>query len=134
MSMTLEKAQRIVGKWRETGYKAGQALRELGYSDSVSRKKPSDPINRALKVVARHDYEAIIRSDKPVNTLLDLFKLSQGEVIDNYRQIILQDKDLTNKLKAMMPLLAEIGIHFDKKDMGVSNPVLNLTVVKNENV
>ncbi len=129
MAMHLEQARKIVGNWRKNGFKAGKALLELGYSPSVANKKSGEVINRALRVIAKVEAKEIMESPNPSRTLLGYVGMTSNELRDEYVYIIRQNKDMSNKLKALTPLLAELGIRWgDEKQ--IIQPVLNLTVTE----
>ena len=134
MIMKLEKAKALVGKWRDNNYKAGKTLREMGYSESMALKKPSDPINRALKILAKNEIETIIKSDNPARTLIGIVGMSEDELIGHYRYVIKQDRDLANKLKALIPLLATLGIRWNDEKSTMVIPTLNLTIAGDKNI
>jgi hypothetical protein len=60
-------------------------------------------------------------------TVLDIVGINKDDVIKEYLKVILQDRDLTNKLKAMTPLLRELSIRLDEVEVKTT-PSINITV------
>ena len=54
------------------------------------------------------------------------------ELINEYLFIIKQNKDLTNKLKALQPLLATQGIKWNEEQVKINTPILNITMDSTE--
>src|ERR1035437_6902916 len=100
MTISLDKAKTLVGIYRNNGFRAGQALRDMGYSESMALKKPGETINRAYKVIAQHEMMTALDSKNPKSELLKLLETSEYDVATEYRSIITQNKNLGVKLKA----------------------------------
>ena len=127
MSMPIEKAKKILGTYSKNNYNARKTLEEVGYSPATASKSSKPAINSAYKALAR----SIIDSPEPAKTAQSFVGLSDEIIRDEYVRIIMQNKDLTNKLKALLPLLKEKGIVW-QDDTTVAKPTVNLTMIKNE--
>lgn len=125
--MPLQKAEKVIGNWKKNNFNATKALKESGYSISMATKQQNKPIASALKVLAKEQLKRLDKGESPRN-ILDVVNMSEGDVIGNYRMIIEQNKDLTNKLKALQPLLAQLGIKWSEETTKVTVPVLNISM------
>lgn len=125
--MPIAKAEKIVGDWKANGYNKSKTLMDNGYAYSTSRKAAHKPIDSALKVLAQSKANAIINSPSPSRTIMDTVGYTADELIGHYRMIIEQNKDLSNKLKALMPLLSILGIKWNEEQTKVNVPILNIT-------
>src|ERR1035437_5600391 len=125
--LDINKAKAIVNEYVSNGYKKGKTLEKMGYSKSMQNVQPGRVINNALQRVVDENKELMLNSSNPRRDILKLVGLEQRDVIDEYMFIVNQNKDLTNKLKALVPLLKELGIVWDDKAVQVA-PTLNLTV------
>lgn len=132
MPMPIEQAKIILNEYRKTGYNKSKALKNLGYSDSVANRSSKNTINSAYKAVAR---EIISSKDASVAaaTIFDMVGITDVDALGEYLKIIKQDKDLTNKLKALMPLLKEKGIVWQDEAV-IAKPTVNLTMIKNDSI
>src|ERR1035437_4701733 len=125
--MPLEKANRIIKEFSTNGYNQKKALLKTGYKETTASSESRKVVNRALARVVDENKELMLNSTNPRRDILKLVGLEQRDVIDEYMFIVNQNKDLTNKLKALVPLLKELGIVWDDKAVQVA-PTLNLTV------
>ena len=130
--MPIEKAKVILQKYRESNYNATEALPKVGYTNTVATKQSKRVINTAIKTVVKSDINEIVNSSNPMSKLLGFVGLSQDELANEYLSLIKQNKDLSTKLKAMLPLLAEHGIKWNDDKVDVQVPVLNVTVKDNK--
>ena len=89
-------------------------------------------MNEALKTAVQNDINEVVESSvmSPRNKILAMLNITEGDVYREYLKIVNQDKDLTNKLKALQPLLATQGIKWNEEQQNTS-PTLNLTVKSN---
>ena len=131
MGIPIEKARKVLKEYRESNYNASKALVKAGYSESMATKQSRVTINSAVKKVIEHDMAEIVNSSNPIDKLLQFVKMTPDDVSNEYLYIIKQNKDLTNKLKALQPLLATQGIKWNEENTTV-NPTLNLTVSANK--
>lgn len=127
MGMPIEKARDIVREYKKTNYNASEALQNVGYAESTANHQSKVTINSAIKTVIKNDMEAIVNSGNPMQTMFDYLHLTAEDVAQEFLKIIKQDKDMTNKLKALQPLLATQGIKWND-DNKQSAPALHLTV------
>lgn len=126
-----EKAKNILEEYRKSGYKAKIALVNAGYKPSTAKAKSKEILDRAMRSSLVDDIGKVVKSnDSPRHKILELLGISANDVFFEYMKIVLQDKDLSNKLKALQPLLATQGIKWNEENT-IVNPTLNLTVKSN---
>lgn len=125
--MPLEKATNLIRDYKDSNYNASKTVQKNGYSKSYANSVATKVIDKAYKTVAKE----IINSDNPQRSAMLFTGLSPEAVKNEYLKIILQDKDLTNKLKALLPLLKENGIVFEDNQT-TQKPVVNLTMIQNK--
>lgn len=126
MTIPIEKATNIVRDYKKNNYNARKTVLENGYSESYANSVATKVIDRAYKTVATE----IANSDAPRLSAQAFTLLSDDDIRGYYLDIIKQDKDLSTKLKALIPLLKEKGVMFDN-DNPTMKPTLNLTMIKN---
>lgn len=131
MAIPLEKAKRVLKSFRENNFNATKALKEVGYSSEYARTGSKNAINSSIKAVAKAEMKEIVNSRSPINKLLEIVGMNEGELINEYMFIIKQNKDLTNKLKALQPLLATQGIKWNEEQVKIATPALNITMTPN---
>lgn len=126
------KAQTIIKEYRKANFNASKGLVNAGYAKDTATKNSKEIINKALKVVADEEISRTVndRSLSPRSKILQMVGMSEGELFSEYMYIVKQNKDLTNKLKALQPLLATQGIKWNEEQQNIS-PTLNLTVKSN---
>jgi hypothetical protein len=127
MPMPIEKATNIIRDYKSNNYNAKKTVMNNGYSESYARSLATKVVDNAYKTLAKE----IINSDTPRATALSFTGLDASIVRDEYIKVIMQNKDLTNKLKALVPLLRELGVVFDDEKVQVK-PTVNLTMVQNK--
>lgn len=130
MEIQLQKAKKVLKNFEESNFNAKEALEKSGYSKNVASKKSKQIINTAIRKVAKEDIQQLVSSSNPMGTLLQRVGLTREDVLTEYLKIVFQDKDLTNKLKALVPLLKPEGIAWDEEHANTA-PTLNLTVKQN---
>jgi len=130
--MQVVKAKRILEEYHKSDYNASKALVQAGYKHTTATRKSKGIINEALKVAVQNDINQVVESStmSPRNKILAMLNITEGDVFKEYLKIVNQDKDLTNKLKALQPLLATQGIKWNEEQTNIS-PTLNLTVKSN---
>jgi len=130
--MEVIKAKRILKEYHANNYNASKALVQAGYKQTTATKKSKGIINEALKTAVQNDINEVVESSvmSPRNKILAMLNITEGDVYREYLKIVNQDKDLTNKLKALQPLLATQGIKWNEEQQNTS-PTLNLTVKSN---
>lgn len=129
--MPVLKAKKIIASYNRNGMNASKALEEIGYKRSTATKKSKEILDRAMQVALSHDVEEVVESSmSPRNKMLAMLGITKEDVFTEYLKIVLQDKDFTNKLKALQPLLATQGIKWNEEQQNIS-PTLNLTVKSN---
>ena len=132
MPMPLQKAQKVISEYRKAGFNASKGLVNAGYAKDSATKQSKKIIESALKKVTDEEIKKTVydSSLSPRSKILQMVGMSEGELINEYMYIVKQNKDLTNKLKAMLPLLKTQGIVWEDSNTTV-NPTLNLTVKTN---
>lgn len=129
--MSIDKARRVLKTYKENNFVASKALRKEGYAASTADHASQRIIKNVIHTVARYDIDQLVNSSEPVKTLLQRVGMSRDDLISEFMYIVKQNKDLTNKLKALQPLLATEGIKWDS-DKTLVAPTLNLTIKENE--
>jgi hypothetical protein len=124
------KAKAILKSYQEHDYNASKALQAIGYTKDTSNKQSKPVLNRAIRAIAKEQLKTIESSDNPMRDLFAIVNASSTDVITEYVKIWKQDKDLATKLKALLPLLRELGLTWNEEQVKVQVPVLNLTVSK----
>ena len=125
--MNIAKARKVLQAYKENGLNASKALPTVGYAQTTSTKHSGKVINRAVKAIAEEDLRNIATSSNPVASLFDIVKVSSEDVLSEYVKILRQDKDLSTKLKSMLPLLKELGLTWEQEQTNVKVPILNIT-------
>jgi 2-hydroxy-3-keto-5-methylthiopentenyl-1-phosphate phosphatase len=130
--MQVIKAKRILKEYHDNNYNASKALVQAGYKHTTATRKSKGIISEALKVAVQNDINEVVESStmSPRNKILAMLNITEGDVYREFLKIVNQDKDLTNKLKALQPLLATQGIKWNEEQQNIS-PTLNLTVKAN---
>jgi hypothetical protein len=128
MDMPVEKAKEILRAYKAHNYNASKALPTVGYTSDTATKASKPILNRALKAVAKESLYRIADSEDPMRDLFELVRVSKEDTLSEYVKILRQDKDLSTKLKALLPLLRELGLTWDETQVKVATPVLNITV------
>ena len=128
--MPPSKAVKLLKDYQANNFNATKTLKDNGYKDSTANKEQYKTMARAQKVV---------KSMLPIGEDRDLKETSQDvlaligytreDVIKELLKVINQDKDLTNKLKAMSPLLKAINYNLDDSEQTTA-PTVNITVEK----
>ena len=134
MGITLEKAQNNLTKYRENNFNASKALIAAGYTEKSAKKASKQIFNRSIKKVATEQLKELAISDNPMSKLFGVVGISDKEVLSEYVKILKQDKDLSTKLKSMLPLLKELGLTWNEEQVAVKVPILNITVKDNNDV
>ena len=131
MSLPIDKAKKVLRAYKDNNYNAYQALLAAGYKETVAQKQSKYVINNAIKTVATQEMNELVQHSNPMSKLLEFAKLSEDELANEYLSLIKQNKDLSTKLKAMIPLLAEKGIKWNEEQVKITTPVLNVTMEDN---
>lgn len=129
--ISLPKAKKVLKEFRESNFNATNALVKAGYSQNVAAKGSKKVINNAIRKVAKEEMAKIVESGNPSAMLLQTVGMTPGELINEFMFIVKQNKDLTNKLKALQPLLATQGIKWNEEQT-LNAPQLNITVKQND--
>jgi hypothetical protein len=132
MGITLERAQNNLTKLRENNYVASKALIAAGYTEQSAKKQSKKIFNRSIKKVATEQLKSIVSSNNPISNLFGIVGISDKEVLAEYIKILKQDKDLSTKLKSMLPLLSQLGLKWNEEQVKVTVPTLNITMEDNK--
>jgi transposase len=62
-----------------------------------------------------------------MSSLLGIVGIERDDLLKEYTKILKQDKDLSTKLKSMLPLLKELGLTWEQEQTNVKVPILNIT-------
>lgn len=128
--MPIAKAHAIARELKENGYNQKKALLSVGYSKGTAEGRSGEVVNTAFRTIARDNLERLEGKQLGKRTILEMTGMTEENVLAEYLYIAQQDKDLTNKLKALVPLLKHLGITWEDKATLVA-PTLNLTVKQN---
>jgi len=130
--MPPSKAVKLMKDYRANNFNATKTLLDNGYKESTAQKEQYKTMERANKVV-----KAMLPIDKD-NTIqetsqdvLALIGYTREDVIKELIKVVNQDRDLTNKLKAMKPLLDAINYRLED-DNTQKTPSVNITVERVE--
>jgi hypothetical protein len=127
--MPKEKAVKIMKDYAKNNFNAYKTLKENGYSESTANKQPSYPINNAKKVVANALDLDPNRSVKDVSSdVFALIGISREDIIKELVKVIKQDKDLTNKLKALTPALKHLNYDITNSEDTVKPQPITITL------
>lgn len=122
-----KKATKLMQDYAKNNFNGYKTLISNGYSPSTANTRPGEILGKAEEVVKKSlklDTTDIKETSK---TVLDIVGIDKEEVIKEYLKVVLQDRDLTNKLKAMTPLLKELSIRLDDVETKTA-PSINITV------
>lgn len=104
-------------------YKAGVAA---GFTHYTMNSQPGKVVETALK---RQRYLAE-QDDGSELTVYQKLGLTKEEILEQFKKVIMQDKDLSSKMKALASPLKDAGIELDPTDSKVVVPVFNVSVQK----
>lgn len=117
-------------------YNVKKSAIEAGYAESTAIGHGKTVLRNALaKALALKRQEMLspmnelTEPKKITSQVLDITGLSQEDIIKHYRFIVEQEKDLPSKLKALAPLLKELGINLiDTEANKTIVPILNIGI------
>lgn len=119
-------------RYAQNNYNAYQTLLDMGYAETTARAEAKDVLTRANRVVNERMGTEITDPKDNARNVLELLGYSVEDVVNELKKVIEQDKDFTNKLKAMSPALRHVGLQLDDTEKQVA-PQLNVTVERVEN-
>jgi predicted regulator of amino acid metabolism with ACT domain len=117
---------------------------EAGFAKSTARKSQKKTLKTALKrqeqqLIEQHN--ELGNSDKGTKeivqemkrmTLADKLGIDRQTLVNEFIKVLLQDRDLSTKLKALRPVLRDEGMDIGEEETTkVTVPVLNVTVKDN---
>ena len=127
--MSTTKATKILKDYHANNFNAYKTLIENGYSEETANKQSKRTIEAAQKLVNK---KLELTNTDIKETATDVFQLvgmSRQDVIDELTKVLQQDRDFTNKLKAMKPLLDALNYRLDDENVQKA-PSVNITVEK----
>jgi hypothetical protein len=127
MSMAPTKATKILKEYRDNNYNAKKTLINNGYSETTATKNAGRTIETAHDTVKKSLDMPKDTSIEEVTDVLDIVGFTRDDVVKELVKVIKQDRDNTNKLKAMKPLLDTINYHLEDDNMQKS-PTVSLTI------
>ena len=131
MTMALAKAKQVLSEYKKSDYNASKALQNAGYKQSTALHQSKPVLNSAIKRVAKEQLKTLVTSSNPLASLFEVVGISENEVLEEYTKILKQDKDISTKLKALLPLLATKGIKWNEEEAKTKAPQLNITIKDN---
>lgn len=118
--------------YAKNNYNAKKTLLENGYSENTANKIPGVILESARKRVNESLYDNQEKSIKETSKdVFELIGITREDIIKELKTVILQDKDFTNKLKAMKPLLDSMDYRLDS-DSTQKTPTVSLTLSNND--
>lgn len=123
MPMPVEKAKKVLRRYKENNYDAKQTLTDVGYSSTTATKQAARTIDVAVNTLARANER---------DALLEFAGLTKEDLAKEYKSVIEQNKNYPAKLRAMEPLLKMQGITWNEEKNTTTVPILNVTVSKND--
>ena len=125
--MSTTKATKLLKDYRLNNFNAKKTLLDNGYSEETALKQGKRTIEVAQKVV--NDKLQLNKTDikETAQDVFELVGLSREDVILELTKVLQQDRDFTNKLKAMKPLLDALNYRLDD-DNNQKAPSVNITV------
>lgn len=127
--MSPTKATKLLKDYRENNFNAYKTLMQNGYSEETALKQGKRTIEAAQKIV---NEKLQLNNTDIKATAQDVFTLvgmSSEDVINELKKVVEQDRDFTNKLKAMKPLLDALNYRLDDDNVQKA-PSVNITVEK----
>ena len=125
--MSTNKATKLLKDYSKNNYNAYKTLVENGYSEETAKKQSKVILERARKAVDNKlelNNKDIKEASDDVFTLLGY---DSKDIINELKKVVEQDRDFTNKLKAMKPLLDALNYRLDD-DNNQKAPSVNITV------
>ena len=128
--MPPNKAVKLMKDYQANNFNAKKTLLENGYSEKTASKMQHEIMKRAEKRVKGMlpiDENKSLKETS--NDVLALLGYTKDDVIKELLKVIQQDRDFTNKLKAMQPLLRSLNYNIDDTEQQ-KTPAVNITVEK----
>jgi len=134
--MDKQKAFKIIESYKRNNYNGYKTLIDCGYKETTARKKSKDTIEVATKVylsalaseVGSPTQSSEVSTRSNVGSILDRVGITSEDLLSEFKSVVMQNRDLTNKLKAMSPLLKELSINLDNSESTQSIPTLNVSI------
>ena len=128
--MSPTKASKLLSDYSKNNFNAYKTLIENGYSEKTAKAVAKRTLATADKVVK--DKLQLTNNDvkETAKSVFDIVGISQEETIMELVKVLKQDRDFTNKLKAMKPLLDALNYKLDD-DNTQKAPSVSLTIESN---
>ena len=125
--MNPTKASKILSDYARNNFNAYKTLVENGYSKKTALKNAGRTIQTANDI-ARKALNIETTDKKEVATsVLDIVGITKEEVLNQLKNIALNDKDFTNALKVLSVFSKELGVNINETDQNKS-PQVSLTI------
>lgn len=125
--MTRSRAEAVLAAYKKHGYNASKALEEAGYSKWTALTKSRGVIERAERTLAQVAVDDLAAATGQAESqVLKRIRITEKDVVSHYKHILAQNKDYGTKLRALLPLLAELGVKWDTAATNVQ-PTVNIT-------
>jgi len=113
-------------------YKIAPAAKEAGFTDKTSEKQGKKLLETAIEITKERALQRAItgkgESQATAMSVLGTLGVTRDFAVEQYMKIVSQDKDLSTKLKALVPLMKDIGIDVTGDNKQVTVPILNVVV------
>jgi hypothetical protein len=125
--MSPTKASKLLTDYSKNNFNAYKTLIENGYSEKTAKAVAKRTLNTAHNVV--NDKLQLSSNDvkETAQSVFDIVGMSKQDVIKELVKVLQQDRDFTNKLRAMSPLLKALNYNLDDSETNTA-PQLNITV------
>lgn len=128
MSMSPSKASKLLKEYELNNHNAYKTLIENGYSKNTAKAEGGKVIERARRVVTEKLNLKPDTKENTARTVLEILGYNENDVLKELKKVIEQDRDFTNKLKALKPALRDVGINLEDEESGNKVAVLNIGV------
>ena len=123
--MPTNKAIKLLKDYKANNFNAKKTLMDNGYTEQSATKASRTILNRADKAVKA---TLPIDTNSLQETATDVFTLlgyDRNDVVKMLKDVVEQNRDFTNKLKAMKPLLDALNYRLDDNEQGTM-PQVNI--------
>lgn len=114
-------------------YKVAPAAIEAGFTQQTAYKAGKSLLKNAMKRQLKNELGVLEGTKMPElgemkQTLASRLGMTSEDVLNVFKSILLQDKDIGTKLKALVPVLRDEGIEITQEQEQTKVPVLNVVV------
>jgi hypothetical protein len=121
-----DRVDRFIKLYPKHNFTVYRAAMEAGYSETYARTNPRHIMETALKRMSLRTQSAskgeLVEQKEVLTSVLDIVGMTSKEVKKYYRGVVEQTKDRATQLKALKPLLRELGVLFEE-DIQPKTPV-----------